>query len=383
MTGIGGLLFEPTPPGVSRWKRLVRRLRRRLRLVPKSPTRFVVLCFRRTGSNWLCGMLFNHPQILMHNEIFNENGVHTYYKPDVLKHNWDYEGRDVNPDGFLEFMYDCTKFSKFRESPNECKAVGYKSFPNHYLLHAVPLASVDEAYQSKILRNPEVKKIILQRQDVVRTYISSRRAVETGSYMTKSYQDHAVEIDLVDMQRFVDRYEDCYEHYMKATRGHPRCMVTYEELCRDTGGAMSRIWHFLGVSQGDPVTLPECKPQSSMEAPFDDSIRNYAQMEFAFRHDKKLSKYFPRLHDSETMVFENAFSPKERGSPAVPYQWVLLIPVRAGPEDDIASCKECISQFYSSLVKTARSPPTIRFSFLVWTTMMSSIEMVSFFGQSL
>jgi len=128
MTGIGGLIFDAPPAGVSRWTRVRRFVRRKvldpairsrwywtlvrlLRLALYGPgvegttlpprllrhcrpntTRFVVLCFRRTGSNSL------PHQILMHNEIFNENGVHTYYKDDVLRNNWDYEGRDVNPD---------------------------------------------------------------------------------------------------------------------------------------------------------------------------------------------------------------------------------------------------------------------------------------------
>jgi hypothetical protein len=138
-------------------------------------------------------MLFNHPQILMHNELFNENAVHTYYKKDVLRHNWDYEGRDVNPRGFLDFIYQPHKFSKFchgdRKSKSSstgrrCMAVGYKSFPNHYLQHGrVPLAASRDVYEDLVLRNPDVKKNILIRQDLVRKYISSRRAFETGMYM--------------------------------------------------------------------------------------------------------------------------------------------------------------------------------------------------------
>jgi hypothetical protein len=104
-------------------------------------------------------MLFNHPQILMHNELFNENAVHTYYKEDVLRHNWDYEGRDVNPSGFLDFIYQPAKYSKFRGGPKPtccCKAVGYKSFPNHYLQHAVPMAASHDVYEDLVLCNPDV-----------------------------------------------------------------------------------------------------------------------------------------------------------------------------------------------------------------------------------
>jgi hypothetical protein len=35
------------------------------------PLRFVVLAYQRTGSNLLCGLLHQHPQLAMHNELFS------------------------------------------------------------------------------------------------------------------------------------------------------------------------------------------------------------------------------------------------------------------------------------------------------------------------
>ena len=40
---------------------------------------FVVLAYQRTGSNWLCGRLHNHREILMHSEVFNENKIYYYH----------------------------------------------------------------------------------------------------------------------------------------------------------------------------------------------------------------------------------------------------------------------------------------------------------------
>ena len=34
-------------------------------------TCFVVMAWKRTGSNLLCGILYHHPEIIMHNELFN------------------------------------------------------------------------------------------------------------------------------------------------------------------------------------------------------------------------------------------------------------------------------------------------------------------------
>ena len=367
MTGIGGLLFEPPKAGIPRWKRLYRWFLRRWLRYRLGPTRFVVLCFRRTGSNWLCGMLFNHPQILMHNEIFNENAVHTYYKEDVLRHNWDYEGRDVNPCGFLDFIYQPAKFSKFYNRPADCKAVGYKSFPNHYLQHAVPLASLHGVYEDLVLHNPDVKKIILMRQDVIRTYISSRRAFETGIYMTGFYQDHLVQVNIVDMQRFLDRYEETYETYLKSTRGHPRIIVTYEKLCEEGGihETMQSIWRLLGVKpEAEAKSLEECKPQSSREAPLKESVANYDEVEFAYRHDVKLGKYF----SSSSSIAQSAKPKSNNGHDndhavvqklpnSSPCRWVLLVPIRSQSGDTVETCTARLALMAEALRRTARPPP--------------------------
>ena len=41
---------------------------------------------------------------MMHNELFNHNAVHTYYKELCLDGKWDYEARDIYPSQFLEQM---------------------------------------------------------------------------------------------------------------------------------------------------------------------------------------------------------------------------------------------------------------------------------------
>lgn len=358
MTGIGGVIFGPPPPTGTKWIKIKRKIRRAMKRWRKQKThegtQFVVLCFRRTGSNWLCGMLFNHPQILMHNEIFNENGVHTYYKSDVLANNWDYEGRDINPNGFLNFMFSPSKFAKFRHAPSECKAVGYKSFPNHYLHKAVPLIRTYDAYHNRILRNPDVHKIILFREDVLRTYLSSRRAFETGIYMSHEYQSHKIYVDLVDLQRFVNRYYQSYDEYRMLTQGHPRSFVTYETLCKDPKPIMKKIWHFLGVDQHiEPEKLDECIPQSSSVAPLRDSIENYDDVEFACRHDPELSKYLDLgdIKISQLKVEQQSSKLVTRPQKS---KWALLIPVRSAKDDTIDICSQRIRKMCDAIKKTSR-----------------------------
>jgi ASC-1-like (ASCH) protein len=74
-------------------------------------------------------------------------------------------------------------------------------------------------FQEQVIGDPDLCKIILIRRDVIRTYVSSRRAFETGRCMTNAYHDHLVKVDLVDFQRFVDRYHECYGDYRDKTQG--------------------------------------------------------------------------------------------------------------------------------------------------------------------
>ena len=369
MTGIGGLVFDPPAVHQQRWVRFLRRVRRYLWKDSTTTAQpFVILCFQRTGSNWLCGMLYNHPEILMHSEVFNEKSVHAYYKQDFERNHWDFENRDVDPEGFLDFLWDDRNFSRYHQGEETmCKAVGFKSFPSHYRQRAVPLATLEEVFARRILDDPDVRKIILHRTNVLRTYVSSCRSLATGMYMTKWYQDCKVRVDIAAMQRFIDRYHACYADYFKQTREHPRCVVRYEELCQDKESlrnAMKKIWTLLGVQDTEPKALVECTPQSPIEAPLWDSIVNYDEVEFACRHDPELRQCFASDRDisyiegeEHPIVASNGNRERKKDGSSEPYKWVLLIPVRSGRDESIQNCTDRLKRMYASLLATSRPAP--------------------------
>lgn len=80
MTGIAGLVDVVADPlgTVARLRLVIEAFLLKQRWRERKPTdpleRFIVLCWRRTGSNWLCGVLHGHPPI-MHNELFNESDI--------------------------------------------------------------------------------------------------------------------------------------------------------------------------------------------------------------------------------------------------------------------------------------------------------------------
>lgn len=138
--------------------------------------------------------------------------------------------------------------------------------------------------------DPTVKKIVLYRENIPKVYVSSRRSHEQGNYMGKDYES-PIEIDVADMQCFVDRYETAYDDYKKQLRGQWSYQLSYEELCQDPD-SLRPLLHYLGVASDIlPNALEETVVQS--KGPLSSSITNYAEVEFAFRHTQ-LANFLPR-----------------------------------------------------------------------------------------
>jgi hypothetical protein len=137
MTGVADLyLYLKRPYSRERRKRLEAHFQTKKE---GEATRFVVLSWKRTGSNLLCGILFNHPEITMHNELLNPIDIFSYYPTAFRpgpnqKRLWSVLTRDLFPIDFLEFIWSGTMASDDLTLVNpNFKAVGFKSFPDHWM----------------------------------------------------------------------------------------------------------------------------------------------------------------------------------------------------------------------------------------------------------
>lgn len=90
---------------------------------PDDLEKFVLLSWKRSGSNLLSGILHLHPEIIMHNELFNPIDIFTYYPTALMVRNddgaggesdlpsgekakkWSYLSRDLHPVHFLEHIW--------------------------------------------------------------------------------------------------------------------------------------------------------------------------------------------------------------------------------------------------------------------------------------
>lgn len=250
--------------------------------------RVVVLSWKRTGSNLLCGILHHHPEIVMHNELFNPVDIFTYHPKALLQgednKSWNVLGRDLWPEAFLEHIWS-GKYANEQPIVEDAKIVGFKSFPDHW---AGPRNQ--KIFEKLLLDDHRVKKVILVRDDELAVYVSMKRAEITGNYMTHKYPDKLkIHIKPVDFQAFVNNYRDTFKRkYKSPTCGRDTFRVSYEQLIDEDNfekTILPLLWRFLGVDE--KVTAKRLKETVKQADPNEDLakiIENYEELEFAFRH---------------------------------------------------------------------------------------------------
>ncbi|KAL7488326.1 hypothetical protein ACHAW6_013904 [Cyclotella cf. meneghiniana] len=299
--------------------------------------RFVVLSWKRTGSNLFCGILHNHPEIIMHNELFNQIDIHTYHPGALVRGKdsdgkdikWNYLTRDLWPKVFLHQIWSGRFFDK-EKIKTEGKAVGFKSFVDHWVD-----AGNDDVF-NEILDDFRVKKIVLKREDELAVYVSMLRAESTGIYMENPYPvDLQVKVDIAQFQSFVNNYRRTFENkYRGPFHKRDTFHLTYEQLQDETtfdGTIAPCLWDFLGVSRGSVKRLQGIVRQSSPDECLDAVISNFSELEYAFRHTDLIHFATRSPHgDPSPHGYLNTFkvAPKSNQKTQESYHtWSILLPI--------------------------------------------------------
>ena len=251
------------------------------------PTRFVVFNFPRSGSNFLCSMLNNHPDILCHQEMFNPTRI--FYaknfpwlygdfgsdKRKVLKDF--YYGRaglgsrferDLNPEAFL---------MKIWQHNYKANSVGFNLFPNH-----VPNMA------RSLIKDKEVRKILLIRKNKVKCYVSRALARKTSvwadfannSSKSKSKESPIqINIDANSLLSWNKKYDSYFDSLRQnlIDLEQPFFEVGYEDLIGpESQSTKSRLLDFIGVKQDLESLTPQSRKQNSRE--LSSIISNYAEL---------------------------------------------------------------------------------------------------------
>ena len=262
---------------------------------------FVIICHQRSGSNLLCGLLNEHPQIAMHNELFNGKNIYTYHWNVPKKWAEYYEkealaskkggvymalpSRDEQPLDFLsEALTGSGAFKRGSGTPS--KAAGFKLFPEHW-------------HQSKqchyaferIFADKRFKKIVLRRKNRLETCVSAMRANKTGQFLHKNLDGIPVTITPEGYQLYIDSHEDIDEYYDGLLSGQDVCTITYEDIAGENGHeAMGQLFRFIGVREDVEVTPNEVTRKQTLR-PVMEGITNYDELEYAFRHTKHAADF--------------------------------------------------------------------------------------------
>lgn len=202
-------------------------------LEPATATRFVILAAPRSGSNLLCTLLNSHPEILCHHEVFNPSGI--YYALEHRNGSLDLgttQERDRAPLSFLEKLWS-------KDLGHRC--VGFKMTRGQ-----------DEQILARVLGDSDVRKIVLKRQNRIKTFVSALVAERSGQWEVYCDADliepkPKVELDLSDLRRHIAENEAYYAGIDSVLRssGQYALNVAYEDL--SSSQAHSRLLQYLEV----------------------------------------------------------------------------------------------------------------------------------------
>ncbi len=342
MTGIADLyLYLKRPYSKDRRKRFLSHFTERG--TTDEVSKFVVLSWKRTGSNLLCGILHHHPEICMHNELFNPIDIFTYHpnafsfeEEDCSGASWSTLTRDLFPSNFTEYVWNPKSVWKIRP---RAKAVGFKSFPEHWRdTHN------EGCFQENIMQDLRVKKIILHREDELAVYVSMKRTEITGHYLTHKYSPELkIHVDPAAFQTFVNNYRHTFRNrYQSPIAKRDTFWITYDQLVEMTQSSPSaeskeilpKLWNFLGVDSSVPLrTLRETVKQANPDEDLSDVISNYDELEFCF-HLSDVTHFAKRrtcrLDETKPPEQKEIFqSPLESGKQ---HSWSILLPICSRPK---------------------------------------------------
>jgi len=241
--------------------------------------RYVIISYPRTGSTYLVKVLNSCSNIICHSEIF-----HTDYKSfsrsfldnsvlpkldlfdkikklDVIEKL--FKLRNTKPLKFLDHIFS-----------TNADAVGFKIFPGQ-----------NDRILEYLIRDTSVRKIILNRKNLVRSYVSEQLAMESGRW--DRYKN-----EQISLPTKVNISIDEFERYVNSIKGNiskienqlsygsqPFLKISYEDIF--TQFPARKISDFLGV---DFVNMSfDVDQEKQNPFPLNEMIENYEEFESALQ----------------------------------------------------------------------------------------------------
>jgi len=236
----------------------------------KDYTRFIILARSRTGSNFLRGLLNEHPQIVVLGELFQNN----------QEIGWAYPGYTQSKRTLALFRDRPVKFldqKVFRNFSNQTKAVGFKIF--YYHAHSNSWKPVWEYLQNQ----KDLRIIHIKRKNLLKTILSKKKADLTNIWVdtdgnNQTRKPFSITLDFDECQELFSQTRNWENEYAAFFSKHQILDIFYEDLARDYSKEIQRVINFLEVDQ-HPVQ-PQTRKQAKRT--LSESIENYEEIKTQF-----------------------------------------------------------------------------------------------------
>lgn len=202
--------------------------------------RFLIIALPRTGSSHLVNLLSGHPDIFTNGNVFD--GRKTVYvlwpdiTPDVRAEL--IEQRRTAPLEFLERVYT-TSYGRSH--------VGFKIFSGE-----------NDEILDRLIRDSDVRKIVLYRRNVLACFSSHLVAGETGKYSEQAGAEHGpapkVRFRADKFARFHHRFSTYYRDIVERLNKHRQNFqfCSYEEI--NDPWLLRSMMNFIGADPQIPVS---------------------------------------------------------------------------------------------------------------------------------
>ncbi len=232
-------------------------------------TRFVIIGRPRTGTNLLRSLLNAHGGAVAFGEMFRY--------PEFVGWGMDYYPRlgplqRLMKDDPIRFMDRVV----FRDHPKAIQAVGFKLFYRH--ARTPEWAHIWD----ELKRRTDLVIIHMRRENMLKTHLSHMTALQTGVWESKKKKGKTIPpitLDPAQTQAMFEQYQADAAAADAWFADHTLINMSYEQLVKDRGATMARIFDALSMEQRQ--VAPSIRKQSAR--PMSEAIANYDALKAHFR----------------------------------------------------------------------------------------------------
>ncbi len=228
--------------------------------------KFVIVTAPRTGSNFLIGRLNVNPAILCHYEIFHDKQIYLGFKDKGIEFSSDFSNMDVRDRNHIKFLSRIISYN-----PASAKYIGFKIFikPMH-----------SKIALKHVLKNRNIKKILLKRKNLMRSYVSLLIAQKTNLWSSKmikqvrtgNEEPNSVNVDFQEFLKYSNELTDLFKNVEETIIKTDQKFLTiyYEDLIKDQNLNLNAVSDFFLIPHFD-YTAKESKFKRQ-------NLRNLSQM---------------------------------------------------------------------------------------------------------